>query len=381
MDFELDSGQRQLQDAARRLSDGVLQPLLAEHAPDRPLPKSAMLKIFATLADFGLTGARVPVEAGGSGLAALDYAIVFEQLPPVIALAIIAHEGTASRLYASGAAQSFPDVFHSLLAGTSIACTASTEPTTGSDPRSIKLKVSASDDPGFVTLSGTKQWITNGTVADFALVTGRSGQDGALTRYLVDRAESPFVATEIDCIGLRQGHLSELSFNQVRVPRGNAVGNDNSTMKTLTLAWLTNRPLLGLLALAAAQRARDIALEHVRERAQFGAPLARKQLIQESLVDIDASVQSARLLCLSALHAIDCGRASQSLSAMAKRQAVSVAERAASLAMRLCGAMGLATETGIEREVRDIRMITIPDGTYEILTLIAGREITGESAL
>src|SRR5690606_18452369 len=121
--------------------------------------------------------------------------------------------------------------------------------------------------------------------------------------------------------------------------------------------------------------------DYVRERSQFGAKLASKQLIQEALVDIEASIQSARLLCYSALDAADRGQATQALSAMAKRQGVATAERTASIAIRLCGAMGLATETGIEQHARDIKMFSIPDGTYEILTLIAGRDITGHNAL
>ena len=170
-------------------------------------------------------------------------------------------------------------------------------------------------------------------------------------------------------------------FDQVAVPRSNAIGNDNSTMKTLTQAWLVNRPLLGLLGLRAAERAKETALSHVKDRVQFGAVLASKQLMQEALVDIEASIESARLLCYSALDAADRGVATQALSAMAKRQGVATAEKAASIAMRLCGAMGLATETGVEQHCRDIKMLSIPDGTYEILTLIAGRDITGQSAL
>src|SRR5690606_13039716 len=179
----------------------------------------------------------------------------------------------------------------------------------------------------------------------------------------------------------QQGHLSELSFDQIAVPRRNAIGNDNSTMKTLTQAWLVNRPLFGLLGLKAAERAKNIAMEHVKNREQFQAVLASKQLIQAALVDIDASIQSARLLCYSALDAADRGAATQRLSAIAKREGVATAEKAADIAMRLCGAMGLATETGIEQHIRDIKMFTIPDGTYEILTLIAGRDITGQNAL
>ena len=381
MNFELTSDQRQLQDAAVRLSTQKLAPWLAQHPADKPLSKDVMLQIFGVLAEFGLTGARVPEALGGSGLSTLDYGLAFEQLPAVIALALIAHDGTTSRLCASGAAQAFPELIDDLLAGRKIACTASTEPTTGSDPRSIKLRARVSEDGATHFLTGTKQWITNGTIADVAFVTGKSEANGEFCRYIVERAVSPFDASEIPCVGLQQGHLSELRFDQVAVPAANAIGSENSTMKTLTQAWLVNRPLLGLLGLRAAQRARDVALEHVQGREQFGATLASKQLIQEALVDIDASIQSARLLCYSALDAADRGVATQALSAMAKRQAVQVAEQAAAIAMRLCGAMGLATETGVEQHVRDIKMLTIPDGTYEVLTLIAGRDITGRSAL
>lgn len=379
MDFELTSDQRQLQYAAIRLTEGKLQPLLAKHAANQPLPKSAMLEAFGILAEFGLTGARVPQDLGGSGLGMLDYGLVFEQLPAVIALALIAHEGTISRLCASGIAQKEPALIESLLRGEQIACTASTEPTTGSDPRSIKLRIRTAGDQVFLT--GSKQWITNGTIADVALVTGKSEAGGDLQRYLVRRSESTFHASEIPCIGLQQGHLSELTFDEACVPARNALPEGSSTMKTLTQAWLVNRPLLGLLALRLAQRSRDVALAHVTDRVQFGAALASKQLIQHALVDIDASIAAARLLCLSALDAADRGAATQALSAMAKRQAVAAADRSAGLAMQLCGAMGLATETGIEQNLRDIRMITIPDGTHEILTLIAGRDITGSSAL
>lgn len=381
MDFEPSADQRQLQDAAERLTRGWLNPILAAHPADKSLPKAAMLEIFGHLAEFGLTGARVPLEAGGAGLSMVDYALMFERLPPVVALALIAHEGTASRFHASGADVQFPELFAALLAGEKIACTASTEPTTGSDPRSIRLRIRADGDAGLVRLTGTKQWITNGTIADVALVTGKSDGAGDLQRYLVERAVSPFSATEIPCIGLRQGHLSELTFDDISVPKANSIGNDKSTMKTLTQAWLVNRPLFGLLALGMAEAAGRTALAHVKGREQFNAPLGRKQLVQEALVDIESSILSARLLCLMALDAADRGRANQALSAMAKRQGVQTAERAAGIAMRLCGAMGLAEEMGVEKHLRDIRMLGIPDGTYEVLTLIAGREITGQSAL
>src|SRR3546814_15094212 len=115
MNFELTSEQIQLQDASIRLRERRLEPILRTHGKDVPLSKAVMLDIFAALAEFGLTGARVPIDAGGTGLKALDYGLAFEQLPAVVALALIAHDGTTSRLCASVCAQNFHGILAKLL--------------------------------------------------------------------------------------------------------------------------------------------------------------------------------------------------------------------------------------------------------------------------
>jgi len=151
--------------------------------------------------------------------------------------------------------------------------------------------------------------------------------------------------------------------------------------KVLTLTWLINRPVIGLMAVAMAQSALDAALKYAGDRTQFGRPLAQFQLIQELLADIAAAVTSSRLLCYYALCCIDNGDRANHVSAMAKRHAIAACQRAVSLAMEVHGAMGIATEVGLEQLYRDIRMLPIPDGTNQILTLIEGRELTGMQAI
>jgi alkylation response protein AidB-like acyl-CoA dehydrogenase len=198
-----------------------------------------------------------------------------------------------------------------------------------------------------------------------------------LMRLLVDKSESPFSAREIPTLGIHQGHLGEMVFDDCRVPAENVMGNAGDAARILTLTWLGNRPLLGMAAAGMAQRALDRAIEYAGGRKQFGKAIAGHQLIQERLVDIEEAILTSRLISLHALASIDAGERANKVSAMAKRHAVQACEKAISSAMHVFGAMGVSTELGLEQSYRDIRMLPIPDGTYEVLTLIAGREITG----
>ncbi|MEP9348665.1 acyl-CoA dehydrogenase family protein [Xanthobacter sp. KR7-225] len=382
MDFKLSEEQELLQDQVRRMVRAEIEPRLAANAPDRPLPKAVMLEIFAALARMGLTAPRLPAAAGGGEMRMLDYGLCFEQLPPVIAIALISHECTIARLHAEGGAEHAAHVLPELIAGRKIGCTGSTEPNTGSDPRGIATRLTPSGD-GYV-VSGTKMWITNGTISDLMIATciaggGRGG--GVMQRVLIEREASPYEAREIPVLGLKQGHLSEVVLADCRVPARNVLGRSGDAARILQGTWVGNRPLLGLSAVHLAQKALDLALAYAGVRRQFGEAIGRKQLVQGRLADIATAVTTSRLLCYRALALIDDGGQADGASAMAKRYATTACAEAISLAMQVHGAMGVAEETGLERLYRDVRMLPIPDGTNEILTLILGRELTGLNAL
>src|SRR5581483_94043 len=201
-----------------------------------------------------------------------------------------------------------------------------------------------------------------------------------LVRVIIERDQSPFTALEINMLGLQQGHLSEVLFENCRVPKTNALGEPGDAARILTLTWLANRPIFGLFAVHLAQKALDAAMVYAKDRMQFGRSISSFQLIQELLADITASVTSSRLMCYYALSCIDNGERANQVSAMAKRFAVNSCQRAISLAMEIHGAMGLSREMGLEALYRDARMLTVPDGTNQILTLIEGRELTGVAA-
>jgi alkylation response protein AidB-like acyl-CoA dehydrogenase len=380
MELALTSEQRMVHDSARQMVARVIQPVLDANDPNRPLPKPALLRIYAVLAEQGLTAPRLPESAGGSGMSMLQYGLMFEQLPPAIAISVLSHECTIARMWAESTRDQHERLLPPLLAGTEICCTGTTEPEVGSDPRGVKTRVVQDGDA--LVINGSKLWITNATVADVCNVTCAERQpDGAtrMRRIAVQRRVSPFEAREVECLGLRQGHLGELVFADCRVPLDNALGNAGDAARLLTLTWNGNRPLVGLTATSLAQRAFDAAVAYAGSRKTFGKAIAGHQLIQKTLADIETAITTSRLLCYHALEVIDRGERSNGAAAMAKRYATTACQDAISAAMHVHGAMGISREMKLEQLYRDVRMLPIPDGTIEILALIQGREITGVS--
>ena len=378
MDFTLTEDQTMMRDAARKMVAVDIDPIMKAHDQKAPLPKDAMLKIYAALAKLGITAPRLPMEAGG-GVKMLDYGLMFEQLPPVVSISLLAHECTVARIYAESTEEQRQRILPDLMSGKKICCTGTTEPVAGSDPRAVETKVT-SDAEGLI-INGSKMWITNATICDIINVTCRDGASGsgALRRVIVDRDVTPFTSSNTESLGLQQGHLGEIFFDNCRVPFENALGEAGDASRILTLTWNGNRPLVGLTAVHLAQKALDAALEYAKSRKQFGKIIAAHQLIQENLADIEMHIVTARMTCYAALATIDSGERSNGISALAKRYATTACEKAVSLAIHIHGAMGISQDLGLEQLYRDVRMLPIPDAANNILTLIQGRELTGIS--
>ena len=381
MDFALTAEQIQMRDGVRRMVERDIQPILAKNHRDRALPKSEMLKIFAMVAQYGLLSPRLPEDAGGPGITMLDYGIMFEQIPPSVSMSILSQDSCITRLNAECTPEQRARFIPDLLNGKKLACTGSTEPDTGSDPRGIKTKLTRVGNGA--VLNGRKMWVTNISVCDLILVTcvdeARSKDRPKIVKVVLERDKTPFEAREIDAIGLNQGYLGEAVFDNCQVPLENIVETDSGT-KVLNKSWNVNRPLVGLQAVYLAERAYQAALEYSKVRKQFGKPIAAHQLIQKNLSDIVTAITTSRLLCYRALWMIDREEDADGAAAMAKRYAQMACREAVWQAMNILGAMGLSREAGLEELYRDIRMLPIPDGTNEILALIHGRELTGFEA-
>ncbi len=379
MDFELTGEQRVLKDVARRLVQKEIEPILASHPQDRPLPKQACRRILELVEPLGVLGARLPVEAGGSGLGHLGYGLVMEELPPVVGIMVLSQETTAFRIHLGGDRALTERYLPKLLAADLIAGSGTSEPNVGSDPRGVETR--ARKDGSDYVLDGRKIWVSNGSVCDLLMTVVSLGTDergaNVLGRFLVEKAASPFEAREVEVIGLQQGHLAEVVFDGTRVPAANQLGEAGDAHGVLTTTWLTARPMLGLMATHLSQRALDKSTTYAQQRRQFGRPIGSFQLVQQMITEMATLTETGRLLCYKALDLLDRGKRPHKESSMAKYWATEGAVRVTSLGIQVHGSYGLTKEFGLEKLYRDARMLPLPDGTTQIQQLICGRDILG----
>ena len=385
MDFQLTHEQKMLQESIKKMVDRDINPILRAHDPDKPLTREATRQILDICQPFGFTGLRLPEEAGGVGVNALTFGLMKEMLPPVVSFICGGQETTAVRIYYGGTPEQRERYIPAILKGDKLGSTGSTEPNSGSDPRAIRTR--AIRDGDHMVINGQKVWASNAAICDFMLVIANASEDpkgpSKLIRIIADKEDAPFITRKTPTLGFKQGNLGEAFFDNYRAPIRNVVGgeDDASAQKVMHQTWLVQRPMMGLLAVNMAQKALDSAVQYSRERVMFGRKIGGFQLVQQLLSEISTAVTTSRLLCYYALDCIDKDINANQLSAMAKRYSIAACQKAISLAMEVHGAMGISTELGLEELYRDVRMLPIPDGTNQILTLIEGRELTGISAI
>jgi alkylation response protein AidB-like acyl-CoA dehydrogenase len=379
VDLELNETERLLAETARRVVDKEIEPRLAGHPPDQPLPKAVMLDLHRLAGELGYHGARLPEGDGGSGLTYIMLGILQETLPPVLGFSLLGHESTIKRIHMGGTAEQKARFLPPLLGARKLAGTATSEPNVGSDPRAIET--TATLDGDHYVLNGTKLWVTNGPVIDTVIVVASLGRDAGgrnlITRFIVDRDESPFDSREIPTIGLQQGPLGELTFRDCRVPKGNLLGEPGDAHHSLTFTWLANRAGIGLFGVHLAGKALAASLAYAKQREQFGQPIGRFQLVQEMLAEMSMLTDASRLLCYRALGLLDRGVWAHRESSVAKAYASEAAVKVTNMAIQIHGSFGLTKEAPLERWARDARMLTLPDGTTQIHQLIIGRELVG----
>lgn len=379
MPFQLTAEHRMVQDSAKAMVEREIMPILKAHDQDQPLPKEAALKIKKIGARQGLTAARIPEADGGAGMAALTQGLIVEQLPPTAFF--LTGDAVATRIYHGGTPEQKERYLPKIIAGDVFSCSGLTETAGGSDPRGIRTR--AVEDGDHMVINGHKIWVSGATISDMTLVTAIFGKDAKghnnVIRIMVEEEDSPYIRTGIKTLGLCQGHIGELFFDDCRVPKKNIIQGDAASV--LQETWQIQRPLFGLMAVHLAQKAYDEAVKYAGERIVFGRKIGGFQLVQKLLADISTAITTSRLLCYYALSCIDNKMPAEQVTAMAKRYSIDACTKAVSMAMEVHGAMGISVELGLEKLYRDIRMLPIPDATNQILTLIEGRAITGISAL
>ena len=380
MDFSLSKAQRELQERAKEAVERLVRPVAASLPKGAKLGNAEMRKLYQGLAPLGYVSSTIPKDAGGAGLTLVDYGLLLEALAsgPVMLGEVV----PPRTVHFLGNPEQKRRWFPKLLAGEWIATAAITEPQAGSDLRNLQTTAVLEGD--HYRVNGRKKWIKLGGVADLitllVVADPAKGAKAGTSRLILERSHSPWVAHELDTIGIRNLSFAELVLEDVKVPRENLVGQAGSGTEAFYRAMEGSRALIGLQALGIAAHALDLAKAFVKGRRAFGRTLARMQAIQTTISQAAAEVEAARLLCLRALWLLDSGERCPGEAAMAKLLGTEVAVKACNAAMETMGAAGFASENEVERCLRDARMLTVIDGTSGIQRLIIGRELLGEAA-
>src|SRR5690606_1342975 len=236
-------------------------------------------------APLGLTGLRLPEEAGGAGVSALTFGLMKEQLPAVVSFSCGGQETSAVRLYYGGTPEQKARYIPALLNGETLRCIGRTRPNSVPDPRAIKTR--AVRDGDYMVINGQKVWVSNAAICDVMLVIANAGEDergrAKLIRVLADKEIEPFVTRKTPTLGFRQGNLGEAFFDNYRVPMRNVIDqeDDPKAQEIMHQTWLTQRPMMGLLAVRMAEQALESAVQYSRERVMFGRKIGGFQLVQE----------------------------------------------------------------------------------------------------
>lgn len=328
------------------------------------------------LAGEGLVGAPLPAEYGGAGLTNLESVVVYEETGRVDSSVrgfLAVQVGLVAQCILDwGTEEQKQRWLPRLCSLDAIGCYALTEPEAGSDVAGVQTTAAGG------RITGEKWWITNGTVADVAIVFARTGPDrhGGLTAFLVEE----FEAERMDEpeLGHRGSVHARLRFADAP---GEVLGGEGNGFKVAMSALDHGR--LGVAAGAVGVHAAclDEALAFARARRQFGRRIGDFQLVQGDLADLATELEASRLLCEEAARAQDEGRAdARRLTSMAKLYCTEAAARAAGKAVVLLGARGYNNTSPVERHYRDIKGLEIYEGTSHIQRLIIGRDLVGPDA-
>jgi glutaryl-CoA dehydrogenase len=351
-------------------------PLVIQHHRDGTFP----MELARDLGEMGVFGATLK----GYGCAGLDnvaYGLIMQELERgdsgLRSFASVQSGLVMYPIYSYGSDAQKETWLPRLQSGAALGCFGLTEPDHGSDPGGMKTRALKKGNE--YVLNGTKLWITNGSVADVAVVWAK-GDDGEIGGYLVEKGTPGYSAMDIHGkFSMRASITSELAFADCRIPLENKLPGVKGLKGPLSCL---SQARYGIAwgAIGAAMACYDWSLQYAQQRIQFNKPIGSFQLVQQKLVWMITEITKAQLLCLRLGQLKDAGRVRPQQISMAKMNNVQMALDTARLARDILGAAGIVDEHPIIRHMLNLETVNTYEGTHDIHTLIIGRDITGLDA-
>ncbi|MFQ5839563.1 MAG: acyl-CoA dehydrogenase family protein [Candidatus Methylomirabilales bacterium] len=375
IEAEYTEEERLIRDTVRDFVETEVLPIIERHNREGTFPRELIPRLGA----LGLLGANLQ-GYGCPGVSSTGYGLIMQELER-------GDSGIRSFASVQGALVMYPILTYgseaqrqrwlpALARGERIGCFALTEPDSGSDPAGMVTKAVRQGDA--YLLNGVKMWITNGSIADMAVVWARAEDE--ICGFLVERGTPGLSVRDVHGkLSLRASITSELSFTDCRISADQALPGAVG-LKT-ALSCLT-QARYGIVwgSMGAAMACYDCALRYAKQRIQFGRPIASFQLVQEKLVSMLNEITLGQLLCVQLARLKDRGRLRHQQVSLAKRNNVSAALRVARMAREILGAAGIVDEYPVFRHLCNLETVYTYEGTHDIQTLVVGRDITGHAA-
>ncbi len=382
--FEIDEEQLRMKEMAHEFAEKEMRPVAGHYDETEEFPWPVMKKA----ADLGLLTYALPEEYGGAGVSSVvTDSIVQEELfwgcagiatsmgaIMLGALPILLYgRDEQKKKYLTWLSQCKPD------GNPRLAAFALTEPDAGRDAGSLKTTAKKVD--GGYILNGTKQFITNGGIADlhtvFATHDPKLGTDG-IDAFIVDNSMKGVTAGKKEKkMGIRASHTAQVIFEDVFVPEENRLGEEGEGFLVAMNTLDHTRAVTAAGAVGVARAAFDTALAYSLERKQFGRAIAKQQAIQFMLSDMATEIEAARMLCWRAAWLFDHGEPSAKESSMAKQYSADMAMKVTTDAVQVLGGVGYTRDYPVEKFMRDAKIMQIYEGTTQIQKLVISKALIG----
>lgn len=373
----------------RELARDFAKQEIAPHAEHVDRTGEFPIETFKKMGELGLLGIPFPESYGGSGGDTISYALSVEEIGKACGSTGLSYAAAvslgAAPIYYFGTEEQKQEYLVPLATGRALGAFGLTEPNAGSDAGGTRTKARSEGDS--YVISGEKCWITNAGFARTVIVTAVTGIDdngkNIISAIIVPTDSEGFtIKSEYDKMGVRGSNTSQLILDNVRVPKQNLLGSPEKGFKQFLNTLDGGRISIAALAVGIAQGAFEAALTYARERKQFGRPISYFQAIQFKLADMAMEIELARNMVLKAAWLKDQGRPFTKEAAFAKLYASEMAFRTCNQSIQIHGGYGYMKEYGVERMLRDAKLMEIGEGTSEIQRLVIARQLgIGKQAL
>ena len=378
MDFELTKEQRDIAKAAREFAEGEFTDKAEAFDRDETFDEA----IFKKAAELGFVGIFIEEQYGGAGLGTVEQCILQEEFAAVdlgMAVAVLTPCFGSEIIQAFGTEAQKTQYLPPLAKGEAIMGSAFTEPDAGSDLAAASTTAVQKGDE-FV-INGSKMFISNGTRADYLICFVQTDPDNLdkhrrHSMIIVETNREGFEANRLrGKLGIRASDTAEISFNNVRVPCSNLIGEPGNGFAEAMYLFNLNRIGVAAQGVGLARAALEESINHVKKRVAFGAPLASYQAVQLKIADMFTWMRAGKNLVYEAAWRIDQGKVDHTLVAAAKAFCGQMAVRCTDMALQLHGGYGFLAEYKVQRLYRDAKIIEIYEGTTDIEKLIVARSL------